>query len=493
MSSKRLTKIQICFFCLETIAYIFAKTILRYMTLIKSISGIRGTIGGKPGDNLTPLDTVKFAAAYGTWLLNSDSKENFKVVLGRDARISGSMIQDLVKATLLGLGIDIIDLGLSTTPTVEIAVPMEKADGGIILTASHNPKQWNALKLLNNQGEFLDGEQGAIILKLAKQEDFVFAEVDHLGSVYARDDYFDVHINEVLNLTLIQPDQIRSKDFKIVVDGVNSTGGIAIPKLLRSLGVEVVELYCEPNGHFPHNPEPLKEHLGDICELVVKENADFGIVVDPDVDRLAFITEKGEMFGEEYTLVACADYVLGKTKGNTVSNLSSSRALRDITLKHGGTYTAAAVGEVNVVATMKSTNAIIGGEGNGGIIYPESHYGRDALVGTALFLMLLTEFDGTVSELKESYPAYFMSKKKIQLTPDLDVDAILEHMAELYSDEQISTVDGVKIDFEENWVHLRKSNTEPIIRIYTEAKSQEAADKLADKIIGEIKTTAGIS
>ncbi len=462
------------------------------MTLIKSISGIRGTIGGKTGDNLTPLDAVKFAAAYGTWLMNSDSKERYKVVIGRDARISGNMIQNLVTATLTGLGIDVIDLGLSTTPTVEIAVPMEKADGGIILTASHNPKQWNALKLLNSQGEFLDGEQGAIILELAEKEEFTFAKVDELGTIQSKESYFDLHIQEVLNLSLIEADKIREKGFKVVVDGVNSTGGIAIPKLLKTLGVEVVELYCDPNGHFPHNPEPLKEHLGDICELVVKEKADFGIVVDPDVDRLAFITEKGEMFGEEYTLVACADYVLSKTRGNTVSNLSSSRALRDVTLKHGGNYKAAAVGEVNVVVAMKESEAIIGGEGNGGIIYPESHYGRDALVGTALFLMLLTEFDGTVSELKESYPAYFMSKKKIQLTPDLNVDQILDDMAENYKDEKISTIDGVKIDFEENWVHLRKSNTEPIIRIYTEAKSQHEADELADKIISEIKTSAGL-
>lgn len=463
------------------------------MTLIKSISGIRGTIGGKPGDNLTPLDTVKFAAAYGTWLLNSESKERFKVVIGRDARISGNMIQNLVTATLSGLGIDVIDLGLSTTPTVEIAVPLEQADGGIILTASHNPKQWNALKLLNKDGEFLDGEQGAIILELAEREDFNFAPVDLLGSIQHKDSYFDLHIQEVLNLSLVEADQIRKKGFKVVVDGVNSTGGIAIPKLLKTLGVEVVELYCDPNGHFPHNPEPLKEHLGDICKLVVKENADFGIVVDPDVDRLAFITEKGEMFGEEYTLVACADYVLGKTKGNTVSNLSSSRALRDITEKHGGNYQAAAVGEVNVVAAMKSSKAIIGGEGNGGVIYPESHYGRDALVGTALFLMLLTEFDGTVSQLKDTYPSYFMSKKKIQLTPELDVDSLLEDMAELYRDEQINTIDGVKIDFDENWVHLRKSNTEPIIRIYTEAKSQSEADMLAEKIISDIEKTAGIT
>jgi len=462
------------------------------MTLIKSISGIRGTIGGQPGDNLTPIDAVKFAAAYGIWLKDYSQKANLKVVIGRDARLSGEMIQNLVVSTLIGLGIDVIDLDLSTTPTVEIAVPLENADGGIILTASHNPKQWNALKLLNEKGEFLDAAQGAKILEIAEKEDFVFSEVDDLGSITRNDAYIDIHIDEVLNLSLVDADTIRKAKFKVVVDGVNSTGGIAIPKLLETLGVEVVKLYCEPTGHFPHNPEPLKEHLGDICDLVVKENADFGIVVDPDVDRLAFISNDGEMFGEEYTLVACADYVLGKTKGNTVSNLSSSRALRDITQKHGGTYEAAAVGEVNVVTKMKANNAIIGGEGNGGIIYPESHYGRDSLVGTALFLMLMAEQGGTVKELRDSYPSYFMSKKKIQLTPGLDVDGILKAMANKYQNEDISTIDGVKIDFAENWVHLRKSNTEPIIRIYTEAKTQNEADLLADRIIGEIKIIAGI-
>ena len=462
------------------------------MTLIKSISGIRGTIGGKPGDNLTPIDAVKFAAAYGVWLKEYSKKEKLTVVIGRDARLSGEMIQNLVVSTLVGLGIDVVDLDLSTTPTVEIAVPLEKADGGIILTASHNPKQWNALKLLNEKGEFLDAAQGAKILEIAEKEAFNFSEVDDLGTVNRNDSYIDIHIDEVLDLSLVDADIIRAAKFKVVVDGVNSTGGIAIPKLLKELGVEVVELYCDPTGHFPHNPEPLKEHLGDICALVVKEKADFGIVVDPDVDRLAFITNEGEMFGEEYTLVACADYVLGKTKGNTVSNLSSSRALRDISEKHGGTYEAAAVGEVNVVTKMKANKAIIGGEGNGGIIYPESHYGRDSLVGTALFLMLMAERVGTVSELRASYPSYFMSKKKIELTPGLDVDGILVAMAEKYKDEEISTIDGVKIDFPENWVHLRKSNTEPIIRIYTEAKSQAEADGLADRIIGEIKAVAGI-
>ncbi|MBT8182871.1 MAG: phosphoglucosamine mutase, partial [Eudoraea sp.] len=374
----------------------------------------------------------------------------------------------------------------------EIAVPLEKAHGGIILTASHNPKQWNALKLLNEKGEFLDAAQGAIILELAEKENFNFSEVDELGTITKNNAYIDIHIDEVLNLPLVNAETIRKARFKVVVDGVNSTGGIAIPKLLETLGVEVIKLYCEPTGHFPHNPEPLKEHLGDICELVVKEKADFGIVVDPDVDRLAFICDDGEMFGEEYTLVACADYVLGKTKGNTVSNLSSSRALRDITMKHDGVYEAAAVGEVNVVKKMKDNNAIIGGEGNGGIIYPSSHYGRDSLVGTALFLMLMAEKGGSVRELRDSYPSYFMSKKKIQLTPELDVDKILESISESYKDKEISTIDGVKIDFEESWVHLRKSYTEPIIRIYTEAKTQVEAASLADKIIGEIKEIAGI-
>jgi len=462
------------------------------MTLIKSISGIRGTIGGKPNNNLTPLDAVKFAAAYGVWLKEYTNRNDLKVVIGRDARLSGEMIQNLVVSTLIGLGIDVVDLDLSTTPTVEIAVPLENADGGIILTASHNPKQWNALKLLNEKGEFLNAAEGAKILEIAEKEDFDFAEVDDLGRIMRNDAYIDIHIEEVINLSLVDKETIKKAKFKVVVDGVNSTGGIAIPRLLEELGVDVVELYCEPTGHFPHNPEPLKEHLADICDLVVKKNADFGIVVDPDVDRLAFISNDGEMFGEEYTLVACADYVLSRTKGNTVSNLSSSRALRDITEKHGGTYEAAAVGEVNVVTKMKANNAVIGGEGNGGIIYPESHYGRDSLVGTALFLMLMAERGGTVAELRASYPSYFMSKKKIQLTPELDVDALLIGMAKKYENEEVSTIDGVKIDFPENWVHLRKSNTEPIIRIYTEAKSQTEADALADRIISEIKTIAGL-
>jgi len=460
------------------------------MTLIKSISGIRGTIGGKTSDNLTPLDTVKFAAAYGSWLKSQSSKQRLKVVVGRDARLSGEMIEKLVVSTLIGLGIDVINLGLSTTPTVEIAVPLEKADGGIILTASHNPKQWNALKLLNHKGEFINGEEGLEILNIAEQEDFNFAQVDDLGKITLNDSYMDIHIDEVLNLSLVDVDKIKAANFKVVVDGVNSSGGVIIPKLLKELGVTVIELYCEPTGNFPHNPEPLKEHLTDICKLVVEKQADMGIVVDPDVDRLAFITNEGEMFGEEYTLVACADFVLGKSKGNTVSNLSSSRALRDITQKHGGHYKASAVGEVNVVSLMKKTQAIIGGEGNGGIIYPESHYGRDSLVGVALFLTHLAEKQVTVKELRDSYPSYFMSKKKIELTPELDVDKVLESVVEAYSHEDITTIDGVKIDFSDSWVHLRKSNTEPIIRIYTEATTQENADDLAEKFIAELKAIA---
>ena len=457
------------------------------MSLIKSISGIRGTIGGKVDENLTPIDAVKFAAAYGSWLKGQSGKEYVKVVIGRDARISGEMIQNLVQYTLIGLGIDVINIGLSTTPTVEVAVPMEKADGGIILTASHNPKEWNALKLLNNKGEFVSDEDGKAILRIAQENDFSFATVDHLGKLSHDDRYIDLHIEKVLALPLVTPEAIQKKKFRVVVDAVNSTGGIAIPRLLERLGVEVVKLYCEPNGHFPHNPEPLKEHLGDICKRVVEEKADFGIVVDPDVDRLAFITDQGEMFGEEYTLVACADYVLGKTKGNVVSNLSSSRALRDIAQKHGVTYSAAAVGEVNVVTEMKRVGAIIGGEGNGGIIYPELHYGRDALVGVALFLSLLAERGGSVQQLRESYPAYFMSKNKIQLTEQINPDQILKAMEQKYAHEQTTTIDGLKIDFSESWVHLRKSNTEPIIRIYTEAKSQKEADELAQRFIQEMQ------
>ena len=463
------------------------------MTLIKSISGIRGTIGGKVNENLTPLDAVKFASAYGTWLkTRNKNKEKLSIVLGRDARISGKMISSLVANTLTGLGIDVIDLGLSTTPTVEVAVTLEKSDGGIIITASHNPKQWNALKLLNEKGEFLDALEGAKILQLAESDAYIFSEVDDLGKYIKKENFMNKHIDEVLKLELVDVEAIKNAKFKVVVDGVNSTGGIVIPQLLNKLGVSCVELYCEPNGDFPHNPEPLAENLTEISKLVVKENADLGIVVDPDVDRLAFINEDGSMFGEEYTLVACADYVLSHTPGNTVSNLSSTRALRDVTEKYNKSYTPSAVGEVNVVQKMKDTNTIIGGEGNGGIIYPESHYGRDALVGVGLFLSHLAHKKMTCKELRDSYPSYFMSKNKIQLTPELDVDKILLTMAEKYKAEDVNTIDGVKIDFDSQWVHLRKSNTEPIIRIYTESTSQKSADDLAKKIMKEISQIAGL-
>lgn len=457
------------------------------MTLIKSISGIRGTIGGEVDNNLTPLDLVKFASAYGSWIKQHSSNDRVKIVIGRDARLSGAMVEAIVVNSLIALGIDVINLGLSTTPTVELAVPMEGADGGIILTASHNPKQWNALKLLNSKGEFIDAQAGEMILESAANEDFSYAEVDDLGIETKDDSYLQKHIDAVLNLTLVVKEQIAKKGFKVVVDGVNSTGGIFIPALLEQLGVEVVKLYCDPTGHFPHNPEPLEKHLGAIMEAVVTHKADFGIVVDPDVDRLAFISEDGSMFGEEYTLVACADYVLSKTPGSTVSNLSSSRALSDITNLHKGSYTAASVGEVNVVQCMKDTNAIIGGEGNGGIIYPESHYGRDALVGTALFLMLLSEKNIKVSELRASYPAYFMRKDKIELDASIDVDSLLAAVEKRYQHERINTQDGVKIDFENHWVHLRKSNTEPIIRVYTEAKSVAEAETVANAMMDEIK------
>lgn len=457
------------------------------MSLIKSISGIRGTIGGAPDDNLTPIDAVKFAAAYGTWLKKHIYKTRVKVVVGRDARISGEMVQNLVQYTLVGLGIDVVDIGLSTTPTVEVAVTMEQADGGIILTASHNPKQWNALKLLNSKGEFLNAQEGEEILRIAAANEFTFAEVDALGHITHNDTYIQRHIDAVLSLLpLATLEAIRKRKFKVAVDAVNSTGGIAIPLLLERLGAEVVPLYCEPNGQFPHNPEPLKEHLSDICAKVVEVKADLGVVVDPDVDRLALITEEGEMFGEEYTLVACADYYLGKKKGNVVSNLSSSRALRDIAEKHGVEYAAAAVGEVNVVTKMKEVNAVIGGEGNGGVIFPELHYGRDALVGVVLFLSLLVEKGITVSALRRSYPAYFMSKNKIRLTSGLNPDKVLLAMQEKYAHEQITTIDGLKIDFPFSWVHLRKSNTEPIIRIYTEAKTQAEADALATRFMEEM-------
>ena len=460
------------------------------MTLIKSISGIRGTIGGKPEENLTPIDAVKFAAAYGTYIKKHSSSTSIAIVVGRDARISGEMIQSLVTQTLIGMGIDIIDVGLSTTPTVEMTVVAEHAQGGIILTASHNPKQWNALKLLDEQGEFLDATAGAEILSLAERNAFEFASVNHLGQRRIKDNAISEHISRLLQHPLINLAAIRAAKFTAVVDGVNSAGGIAIPLLLEAIGVQCIPLYCEPTGHFPHNPEPLKEHLGDLSELVVADNADMGIVVDPDVDRLAFVDEKGQMFGEEYTLVACADYVLSKKPGNTVSNLSSTRALRDVTLAAGGQYFAAAVGEVNVVTKMKEVKAVIGGEGNGGIIDPHLHYGRDALVGIVLFLSLLAERKCSVSALKASYPLYFMSKDKIELADGLDVDALLGVIAKTYEEASPLLIDGVKIDFDEGWVHLRKSNTEPIVRVYAEANSQTEADALTQRFSKELLIAA---
>lgn len=458
------------------------------MTLIKSISGIRGTIGGSPGEGLTPLDTVKFTAAYGTWLKQETGKDQLTVVVGRDARISGPMVESLVLATLQGLGINVLHLGLSTTPTVEVAVMEEKADGGIILTASHNPKQWNALKLLNGKGEFISGTDGAKVLALAEADDFSFAEVDDLGTLTQDNSYIQKHIDIIEKLDLVDFDLVKSKKLKVAVDGVNSTGGISIPLLLRAMGCEVVELYCDPTGHFPHNPEPLKEHLTEICELVKTSGCDLGIVVDPDVDRLALITEEGEMFGEEYTLVAVADYILQHNPGATVSNLSSSLALRDVTEAAGCKYSPAAVGEVNVVEEMKRVNAVIGGEGNGGIIYPEIHYGRDALVGVALFLTYIAKREIAVSDLRASYPQYFMAKEKIALSPEMDVDGILKQMEERHASNNPITIDGVKIIFGNEWVHLRKSNTEPIIRVYTESTSMEKAKDLAARIVGEIKS-----
>ncbi len=456
------------------------------MSLIKSISGIRGTIGGKPTDNLTPLDVVRFSAAYGGYVKSQAKSTKCSVVIGRDARISGKMVQALVSNTLVGLGIDVIDLDLATTPTVEMMVPKLKAQGGIILTASHNPKQWNALKLLDANGEFLNAEAGEKILAIADEENFDFAAVDDLGTIKQDNTSLDIHIKAVLDHPLVEVEKIKETQLKVVVDGVNSIGGIAIPELLRALDVEVVELFCEPNGQFPHNPEPLKEHLGALSAKVTETNADFGIVVDPDVDRLAFMDENGEMFGEEYTLVACADYVLSKKKGNTVSNISSTRALRDITEKQGGKYYSSAVGEVNVVQQMKACNAIIGGEGNGGIIDPYLHYGRDSLIGTAFFLSLISESKLSVSDLKKTYPEYFMSKGKIELEPAMNVDKLLEKVQEKYQAQKPNTIDGVKIDFEDSWVHLRKSNTEPIIRVYTEAPSQDLADKLMNRFKEEL-------
>jgi len=459
------------------------------LTLIKSISGIRGTIGGKPGQGLSPIDVVKFTSAYGTWIISKNqSKKSIKIVVGRDARISGEMVNHLVTGTLIGLGINVVDAGLSTTPTVEMAVTMEKADGGIILTASHNPKQWNALKLLNEKGEFISAKDGEDLLALAESESFTFAEVTALGSYTQDSSFIKKHIDKILELPLVDKAAIKSKKFKVVIDCVNSTGGIAVPMLLKELGVEdITELYCTPDGNFPHNPEPLPENLRDISKAVVKNKAHLGIVVDPDVDRLALVCEDGEMFGEEYTLVAVADYVLKNKKGNTVSNLSSTRALRDITEKAKCEYNAAAVGEVNVVEMMKSTKAIIGGEGNGGVIYPELHYGRDALAGIALFLTHLAKFGKSCSMLRASYPNYHISKNKIELTPGIDVDHILEAIQKKYKKQPINTIDGVKIEFNKEWVHLRKSNTEPIIRIYSESEHETTADNLAEKIIMDIK------
>ena len=458
------------------------------MTLIKSISGIRGTIGGPAGQGLTPLDVVKYTAAYGTWAAGQ-APDSRLIVIGRDARLSGEMVSRLVAATLQGLGFDVLDLGLSTTPTVEMAVPARQAAGGIILTASHNPKQWNALKLLNATGEFISAADGEQVLALAESEGFDFAPVTRLGSYATDDEFLTTHIDAILALPLVDVAAIKAQNFRVVVDAVNSSGGVAVPQLLAALGVETVEkLHCEPTGDFAHNPEPLPEHLRDIAKVLERGGFDLGIVVDPDVDRLALVSENGEMFGEEYTLVAVADYVLkSHGGGNTVSNLSSTRALRDVTEKHGGTYTAAAVGEVNVVTKMKETQAIIGGEGNGGIIFPELHYGRDALVGIALFLTHLAKSGLTMSRLRNSYPSYFISKNKIELTPDINTDQVLTQMEQRYAKQPVNTIDGVKIEFDKEWVHLRKSNTEPIIRIYAESDSNATADHLAQKIIADIK------
>ena len=456
------------------------------MTLIKSISGIRGTIGGVVGDSLSPLDIVRFTASYAAFIRKQGNSSN-TIIIGRDARISGEMVSNIVSGTLMGCGFDVLDVGLSTTPTIEVAVQLEQSAGGIIITASHNPREWNALKLLNAKGEFLSQKDGDEILLLAENDDFTFSEVADLGKYSYDDSFNNKHIDAVLKLDLVNVNLVKTSGFKVVVDAVNSTGGFMIPRLLERMGVACIKLFCEPNGNFPHNPEPLPENLSEIVKLVVHEKADFGIVVDPDVDRLALICEDGSIFGEEYTLVAVADYVLSKTPGNTVSNLSSTRALRDVTIKHKGNYQASSVGEVNVVEKMKATNAIIGGEGNGGIIYPELHYGRDALVGVALFLTQLAESKISAKKLRDSYPNYFISKNKIELTPEIDVDAILTTLEQRYKNEQITTIDGLKIDFEDGWVHLRKSNTEPIIRIYAESEGEEKANVLANKMISEIK------
>jgi len=456
------------------------------VALIKSISGIRGTIGGKPGDNLTPVDIVKFAAAYGT--IMAEGKERTKIVIGRDGRISGAMVQELVVNTLTGLGIDVVDLGLSTTPTVEVAVKMANADGGIILTASHNPKEWNALKLLNEDGEFISAETGARVLELAAKEEFVFASVDKLGTVLADDSYGQLHIDAILQYPLVNKAAIANQNFKVVVDAINSTGAIYVPALLKALGVnEVIVLNGEVNGKFAHNPEPLPEHLSQLCNEVVKQQADLGIAVDPDVDRLCFVNEDGTLFGEEYTLVAVADYVLSKRKGNTVSNMSSTKALKEVTIKHGGSYSPSAVGEVNVVKKMKETNAVIGGEGNGGIIVPDFHYGRDALIGIALFLSHLADQKKGIKSLRGTYPDYFISKNKIELQNGVDVQGIFEKIKVKYKNQPINNEDGLKIEFENDWVHLRTSNTEPIIRIYAESDFETKANNIAGQLMRDIR------
>lgn len=460
------------------------------MSLIKSISGIRGTIGGKIGEGLNPLDTVKFVSAYATYIKENVQNGSNKIVVGRDARISGKMMEQLVIGTLMGMGFDVVNIGLATTPTTEMAVKMEQADGGIILTASHNPRQWNALKLLNSNGEFLDAKAGEKVLDIAAKEDFNYANIDHIGHIIEKD-YADKHIQSVLDLDLVDTDLIKSADFEVSIDCVNSVGGIVIPKLLKALGVNKInELYCAPNGDFPHNPEPLPEHLTDISNIMKTTSSDVGFVVDPDVDRLAIICENGDMFGEEYTLVAVADYVLQHTPGNTVSNLSSSRALRDITRKYGCEYNAAAVGEVNVTTKMKATNAVIGGEGNGGIIYPSSHYGRDSLVGIALFLTYLAKQNKKVSEIRASYPQYYIAKQKVELTSNINIDAILTAIKEKYKQYDITDIDGVKIDFPEKWVHLRKSNTEPIIRVYSEAHTMQEAEEIGQEVMTIIQQLA---
>jgi phosphomannomutase len=454
------------------------------MTLIKSISGIRGTIGGTPDEGLNPLAIVKFVAAYATFIRRNTKAASNKIVVGRDARISGPMVKQIVMGTLTGMGFDVVDLDMATTPTTEYAVAEEQACGGIILTASHNPRQWNALKLLNERGEFLNAEEGQQVLDIADAEDFIFADADHIGKVFPTGIYKQKHIESILRLKLVDVEAIRKAGFRVAIDAVNSVGGIVIPDLLCALGVdEIFKLHCAPHGNFSHNPEPLPEHLTEISELMTQAKADVGFVVDPDVDRLAIVCENGDMFGEEYTLVAVSDYVLSHTPGNTVNNLSSSRALRDVTLAHGGACHAAAVGEVNVVAKMKETHAVIGGEGNGGVIYPAAHYGRDALVGIALFLTHLAKKKMTASELRASYPSYSISKQKAELTPGINIDAVLEKVKEQFASCEITDIDGVKIDFPDKWVHLRKSNTEPVVRIYSEARTMHEAEELGGQLI----------